>query len=221
MTSRLPLGSVAISVFVLGIIGFWSIAYWSSPEEHLVESTSRKMASATKFRDLNLSKHQKKSPEKELLKPNLNVPEKKHEWFTHYREQEYKGHSYLISRFFYALPEDLYSDNAEVIKKSNGWVYFKDPEAYAQGYQLWQDTNNRAIFIATGRILIHIENEDRVHDILSLYDLEVTYKAPGRNVFLVKEKSGRRTTQITQDLKREEGVLKVELELIGSALEPR
>jgi hypothetical protein len=108
-----------------------------------------------------------------------------------------------------------------VIKQSNGWVYFKDLTADGQGYQLWQDTNNGAIFIATGRILIHIENDDRVQDILSMYDFEVSYKTPGRNVFLVNRKSERNVIQIIEELKLEEGVLKVEFELIGPAHEPR
>lgn len=218
MKNKFSFWPIFLSVSVLGLAGFWGMAYWSSPEHS--REASRSTASLSTAKLLKLAKQNQNMP-KRKVKPAQRTPANKGEWFQDSRKKVYQGRTYLVSRDVRALAQEDYEHNAEVLERRDGWVFFKASSEHDQAFRLWQDTNNHEMLIETGRLLVSFNSMSDFRGIQNLYDFKVVYQAPGRPLFLLRFEGQENIDQIIEELKRAPGVSKIERELIGPPVQTR
>lgn len=217
MKNKVSLWPFLASCFSLGLFGLWALAYWSSPEQSV--HTSRSTASTTRLQLLKKAKLSKVEygQKKDIAKRSPQS----HSWFLNAKQQVYEGKSFLVSQEVYALSEDLYHQQGEVVKRDGGWVFFKTQKREAQGFRVWLNSNNQEVLIQTGRLLVDLDHIDSLQRLQEDYKLEVFYQAPGRASFFLKGPREIDPLELQAELEREVGVERAELELIGPPLKLR
>lgn len=214
-----------ILLFIASLSGFWFFAYMTSPDQS--EVNSRTTASLSTVQLLKIAKHSKMASsssdfknQKVIQKLKNRRPSSVNPWFQDSEKIFYQKQDYLISKNVLALPKNKYQ-KGRVLKTLDSWVFFEKENPSSKGYKVWLNSNNQELLVATGKIILDLSSKETLQRIQDVYHLELHYQAPGRSSFVLGAPPEQDLLSLYEELKFEEGVEQVELELIGRGVRPR